>query len=385
MSGGGAIFYRYCLPLRRPLQLRDVTLKERTGFLVCLRSPSGHAGWGEVAPLPGFSAESFEEALRQAGGVVATVVYRNLDDDEPRFTGLRRQDSFHPSVRFGMESALLSLRAANAGTHPAKLLNESPPDRIAVNALLTGTGKSVVDEAIRLAERGYAAVKLKVGHGPLRDEAATVRDLRAELPGAVAIRLDANRAWNFEDACEFSAAIDPETIAYIEEPLVDPGNLLEFHAKTGAPYAVDETLQDIGWRVASSVREHGKEQLDLLPAYPQVHLVDAALHATAWIVKPTLLGAPLEFYSSSAPSHGYGGPVVVSSSFETGMGLVSLANLAAAANHGSIPVGLDTQSWLADDTLEEELIDVNGTCDVIRACRLAASPKLSVLEEIAHV
>lgn len=385
MNGGGATFYRYRLPLRRPLQLRDVTLDERTGILVCLRSPSGNVGWGEVAPLPGFSEESLEQALRQAGGVAATVVYRNLDDDEPRFTGLRRQDSFHSSVRFGMESALLSLRAANAGTHPARLLSDSPPDRIAVNALLTGTGKSVIDDAVKLAERGYIAVKLKVGRARLQDEAAIVRDLRAELPGTVAIRLDANRAWDFDDACDFSAGIQPDSIAYVEEPLADPGRLPELRAKTGIPYAVDETLQDIGWRVVSSLREHGKEELDLLPAYPQVHLVDAVLHATAWVVKPTLLGAPLEFYSSSAPSHGYGGPVVVSSSFETGMGLVSLANLAAAANHGSIPVGLDTQFWLADDTLEEDLIDVNGTCDVIRACRLAASPKLNVLEEIAHV
>lgn len=385
VSGASATFYRYRLPLRRPLPLRHETLHERSGVLVRLTTSSGTAGWGEIAPLPGFSNETPDEALFQALEVASVLVRRNLDDIDPRLSGLRRQELYHPSVRFGMESALLSIQAAHAGTYPARLLTDSDIERVSVNGLLIGVGAQVVNEAVAMAERGYVALKLKVGRAPIREEAATVRTLRAELPGAVAIRLDANRAWDFDDAREFIAAAGPESITYIEEPLNEPGRLAKLASVTGAAYAVDETLQQIGWRVVTSIRERGTNALDGFSAYSDAHLTDAALHASAWVVKPTLFGAPLEFYTASAPCHGYDGPLVISSAFESGLGLVMLANLAAVANSGRIPAGLDTQRWFEADTLEEDLLDVDGTCELQRAWSLASRPSLNLLEEIAHV
>jgi len=385
VSAASATFYRYRLPLRKPLQLRNTTIEEREGALVRIDSPSGYSGWGEIAPLPGFSPETLDKALAQAKSAVSDVARRNLDNGEPRLTGLRRQETFYPSVRFGLESALLDLLASRNARPPAGLVAGTPCDSIPVNALLSGTGKRVVNEAVAAAERGYVSIKLKVGRDLLRREAKTVRDLRAALPEAVEIRLDANRAWEFEDACEFISAAGPDSIAYIEEPLANPGQMHALRLATGVAYAVDETLQDIGWRVVSSLRDRGKDALDAFPTFSHARLVDACLHASAWVVKPTLLGAPLEFYSSAAPRDGYGGPIVISSSFESGLGLAMLANLAAAVNRATIPAGLDTQSWFEEDTLEEGLVNVNGTCDLSRAWQLASRPKMTVLEEIAHV
>ena len=385
VSAATATFFRYRLPLRRPLQLRNTTIDARTGLLVRIVAASGNTGWGEIAPLPGFSPETLDEALEQARDVASVIVRRDLDTLEPRLTGLRRQDTFYASVRFGLESALLGVHAAKTGELPARLFAASPCDPVPVNALVTGTGKQVVDDAVELAERGYAAVKLKVGRGPIREESATVRDLRAALPATVEIRLDANRAWAFDDAREFFAAIKLGDISYIEEPLSEPGRLLELRRATGVAYAVDETLQEVGWRIVTSLRERGKDALDHLTGFSHAHVTDSILYASVWVVKPTLLGAPLEFYSSTAPTDGYGGRVVISSAFESGLGLAMLANLAAAVNRGRIPVGLDTQSWFQADTLEGGLVNVNGTCDLSRAWQLASRPAMSMLEEIAHV
>ncbi|MCL4690927.1 MAG: o-succinylbenzoate synthase [Candidatus Hydrogenedentes bacterium] len=385
MSGATATFFRYQLPLTRPFVLRQQSMCERIGLLVRLRTSAGATAWGEIAPLPVFSREALDEALRQALDVAAVLVRRDLDQADPHLIGLRRQENIYGSVRFGLESALAGLQAVHAGTHPATLLAETPPQSVHANALLTGVGTEVIDEALALAERGYTAIKLKVGRMIIRDEAATVRDLRAELPPQVAIRLDANRAWSFDDARAFASAAKPESFAYIEEPLSNPGQLPELTARSGIAYAVDETLQDLGWRIAASLREHGEDAMDHYPSYPDSSLAHAALGAVAWIVKPTLLGAPLEFLSDTAPRGGYSGPVVVSSSFESGLGLAMLAQLAATANRDTIAAGLDTQRWIAADTLEEDLLNVDGTCDLQRAWELAQHPRMDRLEEIAHV
>lgn len=385
MSAATATFFRYQLPLTRPFVLQQQSLCERIGLLVRLSTPAGATAWGEIAPLPVFSREVLDDALRQALEVAAVLVRRDLDRADPHLIGLRRQENYWPSVRFGLESALAGLQSVHARTCPATLLAEAPPQSVYANALLTGTGSKVIDEAIAFAERGYTAIKLKVGRDTIKDEAATVRDLRAELPQHVDIRLDANRAWSFDDARAFASFAKPESIAHIEEPLSDPGQLPELTAQSGVAYAVDETLQDLGWRIAASLRERGEDALDQYPSYPDSSLAHAALGAAAWVVKPTLLGAPLEFFSDTAPRGGYGGPVVVSSSFESGLGLALLAQLAATANHDTIAAGLDTQRWFAADTLEEDLLNVDGTCDLQRAWRLAQHPRMDRLEEIAHV
>lgn len=385
MNSASATIYRYRLPLTQPLALRGAMIQERTGALVRIQSASGVTGWGDIAPLPGFSIESFEDAVTQAVQVASVLVRRNLDNVDRRLIGLRRQDDYHPSVRFGLESALASLQAIHSDTIPARLLSDSPPARVHANALLMAPRHTVVDEALRLCERGYRAVKLKVGRDSLREEAAIVRDLLSNLEADVEIRLDANRAWNFEDARTFCAAVNPDRIRYIEEPLHNPARLPELARASGIHYAVDESLQQLGWRIAGSLREHGRDALDRYPAYPDTPLADAALHAAAWVVKPTLFGAPLEFFSAAAPCGGYGGPVVVSSSFESGLGLAMLAQLAAAANRDKIPLGLDTQRWFGTDTLEEDLLEVDGTCDLQRTWALALKPRADRLEEIAHV
>jgi O-succinylbenzoate synthase len=380
-----ASFYRYRLPLVRPIELRTTVINERIGLLVRIATPSGHTGWGEIAPLPGYSPESLEEALVQACTIATVITRRDLDSADPRLTGLRRQESFYASVRFGLESALLNLHASRTGQPPAHLISDASCESVHVNALFTGTGKRVVDAAVAAVERGYVAIKLKVGRDSLTKEVKTVRELRAALPETVEIRLDANRAWPFEDAREFLAAIGSESVSYIEEPLTEPGRLPELRLATGAAYAVDESLQEVGWRVLASLRERGKDCLDHFPAFSHAHLIDAVLHASAWVVKPTLLGAPLEFYSATAPTNGYDGPIVISSSFESGLGLGMLANLAGAVNRGRIPAGLDTQSWFRGDALEEGIVNVDGTCDLARVWQLASRPVMTVLEEIAHV
>ena len=56
-----ATVYRYSLPMEAGVVLRNQRLKTRDGLLVSLWQDE-KTGWGEIAPLPGFSVEDITQA-----------------------------------------------------------------------------------------------------------------------------------------------------------------------------------------------------------------------------------------------------------------------------------------------------------------------------------
>jgi len=53
--------YRWQIPMDAGVVLRERRLKVREGLYLCLRDGC-REGWGEIAPLPGFSHETCDEA-----------------------------------------------------------------------------------------------------------------------------------------------------------------------------------------------------------------------------------------------------------------------------------------------------------------------------------
>ena len=77
---------------------------------------------------------------------------------------------------------------------------------------------------------------------PLLDAACLVA-IRAAVGPGVTLRADANRAWGRSAAAAFGAAVAPAGLHFVEEPLADPAaDLAAFHAATGLPVALDESV-----------------------------------------------------------------------------------------------------------------------------------------------
>jgi O-succinylbenzoate synthase len=235
------------------------------------------------------------------------------------------------SVAYGLALAAWQLRAMAEGTTPAHLLAPAPRPAVSLSGLLLGTPEEVLAGARRLRQEGYVAVKLKVGRRSVREEAGLVRALGEVLAPAVRLRLDANRAWTPAQAAAFAAETAGCRVEYVEEPLADPAGLPAFAARHDLPVALDETLVGM----------------------PPEHLADHA-YARAVVLKPTLLGASACLrIARQAPALGM--QAVLSSAFESGVGLGGLLGLAAALGGDDTPAGLDTYRWLADDVLHPRL------------------------------
>lgn len=153
------------------------------------------------------------------------------------------------------------------------------------------------------------AVKLKIGRDFTR-----LRELQAM---GCSVRLDPNRAWSLEEALQY----DLGDIEYIEEPLSDSSKLSLLHREKGWPIALDETLyKDEPWEDIEG--------------------------GVALVLKPAALG-PLErtrALASNGVSRGY--RIVISSCFESSVGIDFLARLAYQLAPGEF-CGLDTLRYFA--------------------------------------
>lgn len=310
-----ATVHPYRLPLTAPVTLAGRTHTHRDGVLLRVEQADGAVGWGDAAPLPGFSRETADDARDALAGVARWL-------STPGFGGPRARTALPPSARFALELALADLDGA---LRPANAPDVLPLAGLILAAPTLRFGGDAVAQARDLAAAGYRAVKLKVGRAAA--DAPTVRAVRDALPAGVALRLDANRAWTPDEARRFADAVAGLAIAFVEEPLADPDGLEALARETGLPVALDESL------------------------------AGAAVHVPPWaaavVLKPTILGGIAATLAWAAAAHAVGVPAVLSAAFESGVGMRAVAALALEA--GTEPAGLDPYRRLAADVLAPRL------------------------------
>jgi O-succinylbenzoate synthase len=355
----GFDLYRYDFALSEPVTLKDATLHRREGALIRLTADDGSEGWGEAAPLPNFSLESLEDTIEDLRATAPELVHREMSVNLPKteYRPLSKPTSLTPSARFGLEVALLNLWAAYRGDTLPDLLTDDPVKTVYANGLISGSIEKVVAEASSMAEEGYRAVKLKVGRRDISEDVEVVRKVGEVLGGGVSLRLDANRAWGFDEALEFSRGISGTRIEYVEEPLVVPVRLAELAREWGLPVALDESL------------------VGMEPEDPERHA-----YARAVVLKPTLLGGVSRALRLAEGARALGMAPVLSSSYESGVGMGALVALAAAV--GEVPAGLDTYRALTEDVIVAPLPLPASTVDVRETMEAARKVDAGRLESI---
>ena len=295
-----AKLYRYQLSMDSGVVLRANKLSERIGYIIQLEY-EGKTGFGEVAPLPGFSLEDAEQAGIQLQHELELWSHNN---PQTPF------DELYPSVAFGFSMAKMELRGdLNAeGNYQAAPLCTGDPDELI----------PVLNEM-----KGEKVAKVKVGlYEAIRD--GMLVSLFLESIPDLTLRLDANRAWKPEKAKQFIKYIAPslrQRISFIEEPCQKPEESLVFAIDHGVAIAWDETLQE-------AVRS------------PEFNLSDLT-GVKAVVIKPTLIGSVERCVAIIERAQQLGIKPVLSSSIESSLGLTQIARLAQQYLPNEVP-GLDT-------------------------------------------
>ena len=135
--------------------------------------------------------------------------------------------------------ALWDRAGRRAGCPVARLLTDDVLDEVAVNATIGATDRAAAAAAAEAARRaGFRCVKLKVGIG---DDAGRVAAVRAALGPAPLLRLDANGAWDVEQAAQAIEALAASGLELVEEPVHGLGPFRELRERVAVRIAMDET------------------------------------------------------------------------------------------------------------------------------------------------
>ena len=292
-----------------PLRSRFRGLLVRDGALI-----RGDAGWGEFSP------------------------FWDYDDSESRRWWLAARE------------------AADEGW-PAPV-RTSVPVNVTVPAVDPARAREIV-----LASGGCRTAKVKVAEPgqTAADDEARLEAVRDALGPDGRIRVDANTAWDVEEAVARLAAYDRAAggLEYAEQPVRTVDELAALRRRTHVPLAADE-----------SVRRSDD---------PMAVVRRAAADVVVLKVQP--LGgvrACLEL------AERMGLPVVVSSALESSVGLAAGIALAAALPELPYACGLATGRLFTDDVVADPLLPADGAIavrrpepDPVALARTAAAPDLA--------
>ncbi len=323
-------FSAFKIPLIKPFTFAGRTINERSGFYLTVKTADGLTIQTEAAPLEGISQETIRRASHDLAESHAYLQDFKISLHKEELMETLRHDAhilnLCGSVRFAVESALLGLAAQALHQSLVEFLG-APLKDVTSAILLQGTHQEVMADVKKFSGQGVQVFKLKVGDRNIALDVKKVQDIRTILHQESYLRLDANRAWSFKEACIFADLTGIQKIDYIEEPINDVTQLDAFSQKTRMRVGLDETLSV----VRCGIRAPGRCSSPL------------AQHegVIAYILKPMILGLmPCMDWIEEARL--FKRKAVISSSFESPVGLKVLANLACLSGHIA---GLGTERW----------------------------------------
>ncbi|MGD0453103.1 MAG: mandelate racemase/muconate lactonizing enzyme family protein [Solirubrobacteraceae bacterium] len=234
---------RRTLTLATPLESSYGSVRERELVVVTLTGEDGVPGYGEAAPLEAYDGVSTERVQRVLESY-RPVLARSADMNGAQVIEACRGVEDLPAALAAIDLALWDRAGRRAGKPVARLLTDDPAARVPVNATLSALDRrGAAEQAAAAVREGYTCLKLKVGVG---DDAGRVAATRAAAGPAVALRLDANGAWDVEQAVATIDALSPAGLELVEEPTHGLQAMREVRERVAVRVSIDETAGELG-------------------------------------------------------------------------------------------------------------------------------------------
>ncbi len=330
----------YRLPFLNSFSTAHSIMTAREGIIVQVTTWQGISGIGEIAPLPAFGGGSLADARKLLPALVARLHHRTLHEALDLVLTEGKAGSKTASTLCGLEIALLDLIGKAEGCGVCTLLSpagSASRSAVPVNAVIGARATEAATATARDARKnGFRCVKLKVGWGvSVHEEIERIAAVRDAIGPAMHLRLDANEAWNLEEAIAILSQCFPYDIQYIEQPLKahDLAGMRTLRQAIPIPIAADEALHSL----ESARLVLDSEAADIL------------------VIKPQLAGGLRVGQQIIQTATERGVRSVITSTLESGIGLVAALHLAAASPAITLECGLATLHLLSDDLLIDDL------------------------------
>ncbi|APQ18546.1 o-succinylbenzoate synthase [Maribacter hydrothermalis] len=328
-----ATFKKYLLNFKNPSGTSRGILRTKETWFLFLEE-KGKWGVGECGLFRGLSFDDVPNYEEKCNWVVKN---RSLGE-----TKLLKQLQNFPSIQFGIEQALISLRSKNPfHLFDSDFLNNQQP--ITINGLVWMGDKEFMHQQIEdKLQHGFSCIKMKIGAIDFDTELALLKSIRERYSKEdIELRVDANGAFSPQEALYKLDILSKFDLHSIEQP-IKQGQWKEMQklcANTPLPIALDEELIGV-------VNVTNKE--DLIQTIQPQYI----------ILKPSLVGgfAGSNEWIEIAKKNNIGW--WITSALESNIGLNAIAQWTATLNN-KMPQGLGTGSMFTNN-IDSPLEVTNG-------------------------
>ena len=297
-------------------------------------SEGDKTGIGECAPLPDLSCDAMGDERYMA--LLNQFCQKLCETGEIEYDAMRD----YPSMLFGLETALLSLKNSQLSTLNSKLLFDTAFSRgevgIPINGLVwMGNYEEMFQRMEDKLAQGFRCVKLKIGAIDFDQELDLIKKIRERFSfHEVELRVDANGGFQYEEALYKLELLSQYNIHSIEQPIRQGqwAYMAELCRESPLPIALDEEL------IGVNDPEMKRHMLNIIkPRYI--------------ILKPSLHGGMMgcREWISIAKDMGIGS--WITSALESNIGLNAIAQFASDVYGDNItmPQGLGTGQLFTDN------------------------------------
>lgn len=331
-----ATFSHLELHFKRPAGTSRGVMQVKNSWIIKI-SDGINTGIGEISVIEGLSPDfidikSFEEKINSVCSLI--------DNGQLRISNLILEND--PSIKFGLETALLDLKNGGKGIIFENDFTNGRK-KIPINGLVWMGDETFMQEQIeqKLAD-GYTTIKMKVGAIDVESELKLLKSIRNNYSSKeITLRVDANGAFSPHQAKDVLKKLAELEIHSIEQP-IKAGQWIamkELCSSTPTPIALDEELIGISDR---------EEKIRLLDTIQPQYI----------ILKPSLHGGISGTREWIELAENRNIPWWMTSALESNIGLNAICQLTAEYSN-ELPQGLGTGS-LYTNNIESDLVVENG-------------------------
>ena len=326
----------FSLPLRAPFRTAAGSLAGRAGLVLRIETDSGIDGLGEAMPHPALGANAL------------APIWQAWEHMHPRLIGTEVEEledlirELPAPLACALDVAACDLLARERGVTVAALLGAAVSPSVAANATIgVETTVEAASQAWAARAAGFTCVKLKVGMArEIEEERQRVAAVRAAIGPSLALRLDANGAWDPARAVRTIRALEEYGLEFVEQPVAadDLAGLARVARELDTPIAADESIA--GPDDARRVLDQEAAQV--------------------LVIKPMVVGGVRPARRIAEMANAAGVAAVVTTTIDGGIGVAAALHLAATLPSDGPACGLATASLLAGDIVAEAPVVRDG-------------------------
>jgi L-alanine-DL-glutamate epimerase-like enolase superfamily enzyme len=235
--------YRVTLAYKEPFRISAGTTSEANNVVVKITTDYDVVGWGESSPS------------RRVTGETAETVVKALDRIAPKLIGMcplrieqivEVMDSTvkeNPAAKASVDIALHDILGKTARKPLFMLFGGYRTEVLTDLTLSIRSPKAMAKDASNAIEKGFKALKVKLGLNP-NEDIERVKKIREAVGYEVQLRIDANQGWTPGEAINVLNKIAKFDIQFVEQPVPakKPKDLQAVRKNSPIPVMADESV-----------------------------------------------------------------------------------------------------------------------------------------------